>query len=143
MMFKKLIEMLTGGGDTIRDGVQIDKPIPVDAYASSASGLEIADLKLGSGAAAAKGNQATVHYTGWLTTGKRFDSSAVKSKPFTFTVGARKVIKGWDEGVEGMKVGGVRQLRVPAALGYGQRGHPPRIPQSATLIFEIELLAVK
>ena len=142
-MFKKLIEMLVGGGDTIRDGVQIDKPIPVDAYTSSASGLEIADLKPGSGAAAAKGNQATVHYSGWLTTGKRFDSSAVKNKPFTFTVGARKVIKGWDEGVEGMKVGGVRQLRVPAALGYGQRGHPPRIPQSATLIFEIELLAVK
>jgi FKBP-type peptidyl-prolyl cis-trans isomerase len=142
-MFKKLIGMLTGGGDTIRDGVQIDKPIPVDAYTSTASGLETADLKPGTGAAAAKGNQATVHYTGWLTTGKRFDSSAVKNKPFTFTVGARKVIKGWDEGVEGMKVGGVRQLRVPAALGYGPRGHPPRIPQNATLIFEIELLAVK
>ena len=142
-MFKKLIGMLTGGGDTIRDGVQIDKPIPVDAYTSTASGLEIADLKAGTGTTAAKGNQATVHYTGWLTTGKRFDSSAVKNKPFTFTVGARKVIKGWDEGVEGMKVGGVRQLRVPSALGYGQRGHPPRIPQNAILIFEIELLAIK
>lgn len=142
-MFKKLIGMLTGTGESIREGVQIDKPIPVDSYRKSDSGLEYSDLKVGTGAAAAKGSQATVHYTGWLTTGKRFDSSAVKNKPFTFTVGARKVIKGWDEGVEGMKVGGVRQLRVPAQLGYGQRGHPPRIPQNATLIFEIELLSVK
>lgn len=142
-MFKKLIGLITGNSETVRDGVQIDKPIPVDAYTSTESGLKFSDLKPGTGAVAAKGNQATVHYTGWLTTGKRFDSSAVKNKPFTFTIGARKVIKGWDEGVEGMKVGGVRQLCVPAALGYGPRGHPPRIPQNATLIFEIELLSVK
>ena len=142
-MFKKLIQMITGTGDSIREGVQINKPIPVEAYQKTASGLEYSDLQVGEGTVAAKGNQATVHYTGWLTSGKRFDSSAVKNKPFTFTVGARKVIKGWDEGVEGMKLGGVRQLRVPAALGYGPRGHPPRIPQNATLIFEIQLLGVK
>ena len=142
-MFKKLMGMITGSSESVREGVQIDKPIPVDAYKKTDTGLEVADLKIGDGAAAAKGNQATVHYTGWLTSGKRFDSSAVRNKPFTFTVGARKVIRGWDEGVQGMKVGGIRQLRVPASLGYGRSGHPPRIPKNATLIFEIQLLSVE
>lgn len=142
-MFKRLVGMLLGTEETVREGVQIEKPIPVDAYKKTDSGLEYSDIKLGDGNAATKGNQATVHYTGWLTSGKRFDSSAAKNKPFTFTVGARKVIRGWDEGVEGMKTGGIRQLRVPAALGYGPRGHPPRIPQNATLIFEIQLLGIK
>jgi len=142
-MFKKLIGMITGSSESVREGVQIDKPIHVEAYKKTDTGLNIADLKIGDGAAAEKGNQVTVHYTGWLTSGKRFDSSAVRNKPFTFTVGARKVIRGWDEGVQGMKVGGVRQLRVPASLGYGPTGHPPRIPKNATLIFEIELLSVK
>lgn len=142
-MFKKLMEMIIGSGDTIREGVQIDKPIAVEGYSKSDTGLEYTDLKRGTGTAAARGNQATVHYTGWLTTGKRFDSSAVKNKPFTFTIGARKVIKAWDEGVEGMKVGGIRQLKCPPNLAYGPMGRPPRIPKNATLIFEIELLAVK
>ena len=142
-MFKKLMDMIAGSGDSVREGVQIDKPIPVDGYSKSGSGLEYTDLKAGTGATAAKGSQATVHYTGWLTSGKRFDSSAVKNKPFTFTIGARKVIKGWDEGVEGMKVGGVRQLRVPPNLAYGAMGRPPRIPKNATLIFEIELISLK
>jgi FKBP-type peptidyl-prolyl cis-trans isomerase FkpA len=142
-MFKKLVGMLLGTGETVREGVQIEKPISVESYKKTDTGLEYSDLKIGDGSAATKGNQATVHYTGWLTSGKRFDSSAAKNKPFTFTVGARKVIKAWDEGVEGMKSGGIRQLRVPAALGYGPRGHPPRIPQNATLIFEIQLLGVK
>ena len=142
-MFKKLIDMITGSSESVREGVQIEKPIPVDTYEKTESSLEYTGLKVGPGTAVAKGNQATVHYTGWLTSGKRFDSSAAKNKPFTFTVGARKVIKAWDEGVEGMKIGGIRQLKVPAALGYGKRGHPPRIPQNATLIFEIQLLAVK
>ena len=134
---------MTGSGDSVREGVQIEKPIPVASYTKTEPGLEYSDLKAGSGAPAAKGQQATVHYTGWLTSGKRFDSSAVKNKPFTFTIGGRKVIKGWDQGVEGMKVGGIRQLRVPAALGYGPMGRPPRIPKTATLIFEIELLSLK
>ncbi|HAA74288.1 TPA: peptidylprolyl isomerase [Candidatus Latescibacteria bacterium] len=142
-MFKKLINALTGSGDAVREGVQIDKPIPVDGYQKSDTGLEYTDLTVGTGTAAAKGNQATVHYTGWLTSGKRFDCSAVKNKPFTFTIGARKVIKGWDQGVDGMKVGGIRQLRVPPNLAYGPMGRPPRIPKNATLVFEIELLAIK
>ncbi len=142
-MFKKLIGMITGSEEAVREGVQIDKPIPVESYQKTDMGLEYSDLKVGSGTAAAKGSQATVHYTGWLTSGKRFDSSAVKNKPFTFTIGARKVIKGWDEGVQGMKVGGVRQLKAPPGLAYGSMGHPPRIPKNATLIFEIELLAVE
>jgi len=141
-MFKKLMGMLTGSGDSVREGVQIEKPIPVASYTKTETGLEYSDLKAGAGATATKGQQATVHYTGWLTSGKRFDSSAVKNKPFTFTIGARKVIKGWDQGVEGMKVDGIRQLRVPAPLGYGPMGRPPRIPKNATLIFEIELLAL-
>lgn len=142
-MLKKLIDMVTGSGRRVRDGVQIEAPLPVEAYRRSDTGLEYYDLKPGTGKLAERGSMVTVHYTGWLTNGKRFDSSAARNKPFTFTVGARKVIKGWDEGVEGMKVGGVRQLRVPAKLGYGAPGRPPRIPKNATLVFEIELLNVK
>ena len=130
-------------GGMAKQGVGTDAPSLVAGYEKTASGLQYSDLKLGEGTVAKKGNQVTVHYTGWLTNGKRFDSSVVKQKPFSFEVGRRRVIKGWDEGVANMKVGGVRQLRVPPALGYGVSGHPPRIPKNATLIFEIELLAVQ
>lgn len=135
-------DWLFGGGEEKREGVGVASPSQVDVHTKADSGLQYADLKAGDGASASKGNEVTVHYTGWLTSGKRFDSSVVRKKPFTFTVGARKAIRGWDEGVVGMKVGGVRQLRVPSALGYGPVGHPPRIPKNATLVFEIELLAV-
>ena len=84
-----------------------------------------------------------VHYTGWLTNGKKFDSSVDHGQPFTFHLGGGEVIKGWDEGVEGMKVGGKRQLRIPPELAYGQRGYPPVIPPSSTLIFDVELLGVQ
>lgn len=111
-------------------------------YESTASGLMYHDLQIGSGASPHKGQKVTVHYSGWLTDGKAFDSSKKRNKPFTFVIGKRKVIRGWDEGVLTMKVGGRRQLKVPSALGYGTVGSPPVIPKNATLIFEIELLEI-
>jgi FKBP-type peptidyl-prolyl cis-trans isomerase len=92
---------------------------------------------------AKEGSHVRVHYTGWLTTGKKFDSSVDAGTPFDFTIGNGEVIKGWEEGVAGMKVGGKRQLRIPPALGYGAEGSPPDIPPNATLIFDIKLLGVQ
>jgi len=110
----------------------------------TASGLQYWDIRVGTGALAKSGDKVKVHYTGWLTTGKKFDSSVDANSPFDFTIGAGDVIKGWDEGVAGMKVGGKRQLRIPPELGYGASGTPGGpIPANATLIFDIQLLAVK
>jgi len=106
------------------------------------SGLTIEDLVLGEGAAAAAGNSVTVHYTGWLTSGSKFDSSKDRNDPFVFHLGAGQVIRGWDEGVQGMLVGGKRKLTIPPELGYGARGAGGVIPPNATLVFEVELLAV-
>ena len=110
------------------------------------SGLKYVDQKVGTGEVAAKGSNVSVLYTGWLyvngTRGTKFDSSTDPKKPFQFKLGERRVIPGWEEGVEGMKVGGKRELIIPAALGYGERGFPGAIPPNATLDFEIELLAV-
>jgi FKBP-type peptidyl-prolyl cis-trans isomerase FkpA len=108
----------------------------------TASGLEYWDIKAGTGDTAVKGQQVRVHYTGWLTDGKKFDSSVDRGEPFVFPLGAGRVIKGWDEGVAGMKIGGKRQLRIPPELGYGARGAGGAIPPNATLIFDVELLAV-
>ena len=108
----------------------------------TASGLQYWDIKVGTGAEAKNGSHVKVHYTGWLTTGKKFDSSVDAHTPFDFTIGQGDVIKGWDEGVAGMKVGGKRQLRIPPELGYGAGGSGP-IPANATLIFDIQLLGVK
>jgi FKBP-type peptidyl-prolyl cis-trans isomerase len=109
---------------------------------TTADGLKYWDIKVGTGATAASGKQVKVQYTGWLENGKKFDSSVGKP-PFAFKLGAGDVIKGWDEGVVGMKVGGQRQLRIPPELGYGQRGYPGAIPPNATLIFDVELLGVQ
>jgi FKBP-type peptidyl-prolyl cis-trans isomerase FkpA len=111
------------------------------------SGLQYEDTVVGSGAEAKAGQHVTVHYTGWLrnddgTPGAKFDSSKDRNDPFQFALGAGHVIRGWDEGVEGMKVGGARRLVIPASLGYGARGAGGVIPPNATLIFDVELLAV-
>jgi FKBP-type peptidyl-prolyl cis-trans isomerase FkpA len=106
------------------------------------SGLVIEELVEGGGAAAAAGQRVTVHYTGWLTDGKKFDSSKDRHDPFVFALGRGQVIKGWDEGVAGMKVGGKRKLTIPPTLGYGARGAGGVIPPNATLVFEVELLAL-
>ncbi len=109
---------------------------------TTASGLVIEDLTEGSGAAAAAGQHATVHYTGWLTNGRKFDSSKDRNDPFAFPLGGGRVIAGWDEGVQGMRVGGVRKLTIPPELGYGAYGAGGVIPPNATLVFEVELLAL-
>ncbi len=104
--------------------------------------LQQQDIKIGTGAEAKAGQNISVHYVGTLTTGAKFDSSRDRGEPFGFRLGAGQVIKGWDQGVAGMKVGGVRKLTVPPELGYGARGFPPVIPANATLVFEVELLGV-
>lgn len=111
------------------------------------SGLKLIDEKMGSGAEALKGKTVSVHYTGWLDDhgkkGKKFDSSLDRGEPFDFSLGQGMVIRGWDEGVAGMKVGGKRQLLIPSALGYGARGAGGAIPPNANLIFDVELLHVE
>ena len=113
---------------------------------TTSSGLQYEDTVEGSGALAQAGQQVSVHYTGWLyndgVKGAKFDSSKDRGDPFGFGLGAGMVIKGWDEGVQGMKVGGTRLLVIPAALGYGARGAGGTIPPNATLMFEVDLLAV-
>ncbi len=105
--------------------------------------LKIEDVKQGTGAEATSGATVTVHYVGTLTDGKKFDSSRDRGRGFTFRLGAGQVIKGWDQGVAGMKIGQVRKLTIPAHLAYGERGFPPVIPPNSTLVFEVELLGVK
>ena len=113
---------------------------------TTSSGLQYEDTAEGSGALAQAGQQVSVHYTGWLyndgVKGAKFDSSKDRGDPFGFGLGAGMVIKGWDEGVQGMKVGGTRLLVIPAALGYGTRGAGGSIPPNSTLMFEVDLLAV-
>ena len=110
---------------------------------TTSSGLKYMDQVVGTGEVAVAGKTASVHYTGWLENGKKFDSSVDRGQPFSFPLGAGRVIKGWDEGVQGMKVGGKRKLTVPSDLGYGSRGAGGVIPPNATLIFDVELLGVQ
>ena len=107
------------------------------------SGLKFEDTSMGEGDVASKGQTVSVHYTGWLENGTKFDSSKDRDEPFEFKLGAGQVIRGWDEGVAGMKVGGVRRLTIPPQLGYGDRGAGGVIPPKATLIFEVELLGTR
>lgn len=124
---------------------------PVETIAATSSakpktmqdGLQILDEVEGTGAVAASGKSVTVNYVGTLTDGTKFDSSYDRNQPFTFNLGAGEVIKGWDEGVAGMKVGGKRKLTIPSNLAYGDNGVPGAIPGGATLIFEVELLKVE
>jgi FKBP-type peptidyl-prolyl cis-trans isomerase FkpA len=110
---------------------------------TTASGLRFTDLQTGEGDEAKAGKGVEVHYTGWLENGTKFDSSLDRRQPFRFQLGSGQVIRGWDEGVAGMKVGGKRRLVIPPALGYGARGAGGVIPPNATLIFEVELLGVR
>jgi FKBP-type peptidyl-prolyl cis-trans isomerase FkpA len=105
--------------------------------------LKIEELTVGTGPEAKTGQMVSVHYTGWLTNGNKFDSSLDRNDPFQFKLGAGNVIKGWDQGVVGMKVGGKRKLTIPPHLAYGDRGFPGAIPPKSTLVFEVELLGVK
>ncbi len=104
--------------------------------------LVIEDIKIGDGAEAKSGANVTVHYVGTLTTGQKFDSSRDRGKGFSYKLGAGQAIQGWDQGVVGMNIGGVRKLTIPPHLAYGERGFPGAIPPSSTLIFEVELLKV-
>ncbi|RPH95922.1 FKBP-type peptidyl-prolyl cis-trans isomerase [candidate division KSB1 bacterium] len=125
-----------GGGKKAGEGALGDT-------VTTASGLKYVDIKAGSGASPQPGQTAEVHYTGWLTDGKKFDSSKDRNQPFSFQIGQGRVIKGWDEGVASMKVGGVRKLIIPPQLGYGERGAGNVIPPHSVLIFEVELLNIQ
>jgi FKBP-type peptidyl-prolyl cis-trans isomerase FkpA len=105
--------------------------------------LQIEEMVVGNGTEATAGKMVSVHYTGWLTNGKKFDSSLDRNDPFEFQLGAGYVIQGWDQGVQGMKIGGKRKLTIPSHLGYGARGAGGAIPPNATLVFEVELLGVR
>ena len=113
------------------------------AEITTASGLVYEDTVVGEGAEAVAGNFVSVHYTGWLTNGSKFDSSKDRDEPFEFPLAQRHVIAGWDEGVQGMKIGGTRKLTIPPELGYGARGAGGVIPPNATLVFEVELLDIQ
>jgi FKBP-type peptidyl-prolyl cis-trans isomerase len=129
---------VAGAGQTAKPGGAMDEKI-----VTTPSGLKYVELVVGTGAEAQKGQTVSVHYTGWLTDGKKFDSSLDRGQPFSFPLGAGRVIKGWDEGVAGMKVGGKRKLIIPPQLGYGERGAGGGlIPPNAELIFEVQLLEI-
>jgi len=141
--------VLTSACANTEDAPATNKPAPVPATAVPAlpvaevTELKMEDIKVGTGAVAETGKSVTVHYTGWLTNGTKFDSSKDHGQPFTFHLGGGEVIKGWDQGVAGMQVGGVRKLTIPPNLGYGARGAGGVIPPNATLVFEVELLGVQ
>jgi len=125
-----------------RKAPEAPQTIPEDQFTHNPSGLQYAELVQGEGEEATPGRTVVVEYTGWLQDGGRFDSSYLRDSPFSFTLGGGQVIAGWEEGVEGMRVGGTRQLIIPSHLGYGDRGAPPDIPAFSTLIFEVKLLEV-
>jgi FKBP-type peptidyl-prolyl cis-trans isomerase FkpA len=134
-----VITACSSSTDTTRSEADMQRAVELS---KSVTSLQIVDTTVGSGAEARAGRRVSVHYTGTLMDGTKFDSSKDHNQPFEFTLGTGSVIPGWDEGVKGMKVGGVRQLTIPASMGYGARGFPPDIPGNAALKFEIELLGV-
>jgi FKBP-type peptidyl-prolyl cis-trans isomerase len=139
MIMTLVVTVATGEGGSMAASEQGSTPQEV----TTSSGLSYVDHVIGTGALAVAGKTTTVHYTGWLTNGQKFDSSVDRGQPFSFPLGSGRVIKGWDEGVQGMKVGGKRKLTIPSALGYGARGAGGVIPPNATLIFDVELLGVQ
>jgi FKBP-type peptidyl-prolyl cis-trans isomerase FkpA len=141
--------VLACGGSADREagqpsgGFSASLEVDTTAMTKTPSGLRYQDVAEGQGTEAAADRTVSVHYTGWLPNGEKFDSSRDRNEPFSFTLGAGQVIAGWDEGVAGMKVGGRRKLVIPADLGYGTAGAPPAIPPGATLVFDVELLDVR
>lgn len=130
------------GHDHSADATAAQPSTPAAAPIADVTSLQKTDLKVGNGKVAKAGDKVTVHYRGTLTNGKQFDASYDRGEPFSFTLGQGQVIKGWDEGVAGMKEGGKRKLVIPSSLGYGERGAGADIPPNATLVFEVELLKV-
>jgi FKBP-type peptidyl-prolyl cis-trans isomerase FkpA len=140
--------MACGGGSDrdrspAKSGFSPALAVDTAAMTRTPSGLRYQDMSAGAGKQAMAGRTVSVHYTGWLPNGEKFDSSRDRNQPFEFTLGAGQVIAGWDEGVAGMKVGGKRKLVIPPDLAYGTAGAPPDIPPGATLVFEVELLDVR
>jgi FKBP-type peptidyl-prolyl cis-trans isomerase FkpA len=130
-------------GDAKASGFSADLGVDTTTMTKAPSGLWYTDVTTGQGAEAEPGRTVRVHYTGWLPSGKKFDSSRDRGEPFAFTLGAGQVITGWDEGVKGMKVGGRRKLVLPPSMAYGEAGAPPDIPPGATLVFDVEVLGVQ
>jgi FKBP-type peptidyl-prolyl cis-trans isomerase FkpA len=146
IIFVVIAIILVGGGVYLTKTGKVASPEEFDNTNQeqiNMDGFKVEDLVVGTGAEAVDGKVVSVHYTGTLDDGSKFDSSLDRGTPFSFTLGAQQVIQGWDLGVKGMKVGGKRRLTIPAALGYGAAGYPPVIPQNATLHFDVELLEVK
>lgn len=137
MLFPLSVAVFAGAAERKGDGATGGKTV------TTSSGLQYIDLVEGKGRQTSIGDTATVHYTGWLADGTKFDSSLDRKEPFSFRVGAGQVIKGWDEGVSTMKVGGKRKLIIPSQLGYGSRGAGGVIPPNATLTFDVELLDLR
>jgi FKBP-type peptidyl-prolyl cis-trans isomerase len=150
VLFAGLLVLTACGDDatteTLGLGPQLNSTAPQtvaeSGFTMSSTGLKIHDFVVGTGDVATASTTVSVHYTGWLTNGSKFDSSLDRGELFVFNLGIGQVIRGWDEGVEGMRVGGKRQLVIPPSLGYGASGAGTSIPPNATLIFEIELLDV-
>ena len=138
-----LLAITACGKDAKSAGFSASLGVDTTTMTKAPSGLWYTDVAVGQGAEAEPGRTVSVHYTGWLTNGTKFDSSRDRGEPFAFTLGAGQVISGWDEGVKGMKVGGRRKLVLPPQLGYGDGGAPPAIPPGATLVFDVEVLGIE
>lgn len=138
-----LVALAACGKDTKSGGFSASLGVDTTKMTKAPSGLWYTDLAVGQGEPVGPGRTVRVHYTGWLPDGTKFDSSRDRGEPFAFTLGAGQVITGWDEGVNGMKVGGRRKLVLPPALAYGDGGAPPTIPPGATLVFDVEVLGVE
>jgi FKBP-type peptidyl-prolyl cis-trans isomerase len=132
-----------GRGNTRSGGFDAALGVDTTKMTKAPAGFWYTDVATGQGESAAPGRTVRVHYTGWLPDGKKFDSSRDRGEPFEFTLGAGQVIPGWDEGVNGMKVGGRRKLVLPSQLAYGDNGAPPAIPPGATLVFDVEVLGIQ
>jgi peptidylprolyl isomerase len=138
-----LSAFLAACGSTERArGFSADLGVDTTRMTHAPAGFWYGDVTVGQGKEARDGSTVTVHYTGWLPNGKKFDSSRDRGEPFAFTIGAGQVIRGWDEGVKGMREGGRRKLVLPPAMAYGEAGAPPDIPPGATLVFDVEALKV-